>query len=307
MKPRALAALALLLALPALPCTAGTNAEIAMTETYDLENAALFTRYGRARVLGAREEARLCPARPAKRSFISLFTAVAKGDLRTAKRHAPKRTELDALDTKTGATPLTWAAQCGRADAVAWLLSLGANPEQPDGQKATPLATAARFGQTDAARLLLARGADPDRPTPLGLRPLLLACGKRGNLELVRLLVEHGANPHLADNNGWTPLAMAVKSGRTQTTAYLLALGASPDGAPEADYSPLHWAAAENRENDARLLLAAGANPALPGARGELAVEWCESAALRALLEDVASADEDPALASAAHIPAATE
>ncbi|MBU1248470.1 MAG: ankyrin repeat domain-containing protein [Proteobacteria bacterium] len=218
------------------------------------------------------------------RSCTPLFLCIARNDLSGAKHFTPAASALDALDTNSGATALTWAVQTATPSIVGWLLDLGANIEAPDGQRSTALATAARNGRIHTARLLLDRGADPNRATPLGIRPLQLACGRDGSLEMVRLLVEHGANPHLSDRNGWTPLAVAAKNGRTDVAVYLLELGVHPDGAPSAAYSPLHWACAEDKEQTAALLVQRGANVNSLGPKGETPLSWCRSEPLRVLL-----------------------
>ncbi|MGE4503734.1 MAG: hypothetical protein AB7D51_00175, partial [Desulfovibrionaceae bacterium] len=118
----------------------GLASGLAQGQDADALTRQRFEALGRALVLGAREPADLRAGQqksPPKRSFVALFQAIARGDLAGARRCAPPRGTVDALDTKTGATPLTWAAQCGKADAAAWLLSLGADVELADGQKAT--------------------------------------------------------------------------------------------------------------------------------------------------------------------------
>ncbi|ESO12818.1 hypothetical protein HELRODRAFT_187992 [Helobdella robusta] len=47
-------------------------------------------------------------------------------------------------------------------------------------------------------------------------------CSSSGNLKLVRLLVEHGANPRRKNKEGWTPLHLSVFRGHRKITAYLL-------------------------------------------------------------------------------------
>ncbi|XP_068445397.1 protein phosphatase 1 regulatory subunit 27b [Clinocottus analis] len=49
-----------------------------------------------------------------------------------------------------------------------------------------------------------------------------------GNLECVKLLVNHGADVHQRDEEGWTPLHMACSDGFPHIARYLLKLGADP-------------------------------------------------------------------------------
>src|SRR5262249_49761230 len=61
-----------------------------------------------------------------------------------------------------------------------------------------PLVNAARNGHIELVRFLLERGANPNEPEP-GFAPhggALLAAVSGKHLEIVKLLLEHGANPN---------------------------------------------------------------------------------------------------------------
>jgi ankyrin repeat protein len=72
-------------------------------------------------------------------------------------------------------------------------------------------------------RMLLERGANPNQQlywgasfgfaADRGLTPFLAACGT-GDIELVKLLLAHGANPKLATSDGRGPIIMAVNGRR---------------------------------------------------------------------------------------------
>ncbi|CAN9510779.1 unnamed protein product [Ophioblennius macclurei] len=49
-----------------------------------------------------------------------------------------------------------------------------------------------------------------------------------GNLDCVKLLVQHGADIHQRDQEGWTPLHMACSDGFPHIARFLLSLGADP-------------------------------------------------------------------------------
>jgi ankyrin repeat protein len=85
---------------------------------------------------------------------------------------------------------------------------------------------------------LLEKGIPADPPQDKHVSPLALAAGQ-GNLPVVKLLIQHGADPNrkLERNSGdrqfdfaeWTPLATAASGGREEVVAYLLLNGAHPD------------------------------------------------------------------------------
>jgi ankyrin repeat protein len=85
---------------------------------------------------------------------------------------------------------------------------------------------------TQAVRLLLEAGADPRRyldddgkPVPALWAATTAGCG----LELIELLVDHGADPNLAGPDGRTPYRLAAVAGRTDLLEQLRGHGAHQD------------------------------------------------------------------------------
>ena len=85
------------------------------------------------------------------------------------------------------------------------LESLNARPSLvnalSDGQQRTPLRIAADGGHAEVVKLLLERGADPNLPSKDGEPPLTDAA-ESGHLDVVNLLLEHGADPNIDGNSG---------------------------------------------------------------------------------------------------------
>jgi ankyrin repeat protein len=95
----------------------------------------------------------------------ALVWACKSGRIAVLARLVEAGARLDA-DPYRG-TPLIWAAVCNRPEAVAWLLDHGADINQKatfgglsHGQGITALHMAAQYGQLEVVRLLVERGAD---------------------------------------------------------------------------------------------------------------------------------------------------
>jgi len=72
-----------------------------------------------------------------------------------------------------------------------------------------PIWEAVRRGRANVVRLLLERGADPNHVWPMGATLLHLAANT-GNREIVQILIEAGMDINAPDNDGRTPLHVTV-------------------------------------------------------------------------------------------------
>ena len=146
------------------------------------------------------------------------------------------------------------AAALGETEVVRELL-----PEAPHGAKTVApdgfsvLGLAVYFGRADAARVLLEAGADPDTPSAnkFMVRPIHSAAAHRDSeisLELVRMLLEGGANPNVVQAGGWTPLHQAAAHGRGEIAKLLVERGASLDAKSDDGRTPLEMARAKGHE-----------------------------------------------------------
>jgi hypothetical protein len=115
-----------------------------------------------------------------------------------------------------------WLYRAASADSPAYdlltLAGVDVNARDSDGYSA--LTYAAEAGDATAVTNLLDRGAYVDPDDTAGT-PLTHAAAK-GRLEIVKLLVEHGANVRATNRHGLTPLALARKHGRPEVAAFLL-------------------------------------------------------------------------------------
>ena len=184
---------------------------------------------------------------------------------------------------------------------VRLLLDRGADPNQLDGTRSTPMTSAAcqaggsgrgagdeilalmlaaggrlglreavMLGDVDLARRLL--DADPtiDVSGDAGCHhayPFLMIAAEFGHPEMVRLLLDRGADVHGTDDDiGYTALSVAATCGRTRIAAQLLDHGADIDHVDGLDFTPLAWAAERNQGELVRLLLDRGARRTLEDA-----------------------------------------
>jgi ankyrin repeat protein len=123
---------------------------------------------------------------------------------------------------RRGAEPLHYAADANhwdpaaQAEMIAFLLSVGADPNAVDGSGVVPLHRAVRTRSLAAVRALLDGGANARQPNKAGSTPLHLAVqttgrGGSGSLQareqqagIVRLLLERGARAADQDGRGKT-------------------------------------------------------------------------------------------------------
>eukprot|EP00043_Microstomoeca_roanoka_P030136 m.24847 g.24847 ORF g.24847 m.24847 type:complete len:125 (-) comp9754_c1_seq2:61-435(-) len=74
------------------------------------------------------------------------------------------------------------------------------NCKHPQGDNKTSLHFASQFGHLEIVRLLLQHGADANAPDGVGLTPLWYAC-QYGHLDVIRLLLQHGADVNAPDRH----------------------------------------------------------------------------------------------------------
>lgn len=118
----------------------------------------------------------------------------------------------------------------------------------------------------DTVPLLLRYGADvnarsAERGTPLHY--LATVCGRHPHhLRVMTMLLQAGADPKLADDNGDTPLLEASKRGPADSVQQLLDYGADPNQADRYGYTPLMAAANARLVECVSVLLEHGAKKA---------------------------------------------
>jgi ankyrin repeat protein len=114
-------------------------------------------------------------------------------------------------------SPYLYAGASGHLEILQMTLDHGADLKSTNRYGGTALIPAAHHGHVEAVRILLGPAIDKDHVNRLGwtalLEAVILGDGGPVHTEIVRLLVEAGANVNIADRDGVTPLAHARRRG----------------------------------------------------------------------------------------------
>ena len=136
----------------------------------------------------------------------------------------------------------------------------------------TPLHEAAYCGHTEVIKVLLDGGADPNMETGWGWTALIVAVQFRKE-NVIRILTSRGADPNKA-NKGVTPLHVAAYFGNNHAVNVLLGVGAELNKAYLNGDTPLHRASGNCHIETVKLLLQKGADPNITNENGETSLSF---------------------------------
>jgi ankyrin repeat protein len=157
--------------------------------------------------------------------------------------------------------PIHLAARNGYLEMVKLLLARGADPDALAALDATPLTLAIDNAHVAVVRVLLENKATVDLGnTSMGATPLHKAVSHGASVEIVSLLLKHGARVNHSDRAGWTALHHAALSGKMANGEELIKSGAQINATSNAGETPLHVAAFMGNLDFAKMLLRHGAN-----------------------------------------------
>lgn len=198
---------------------------------------------------------------------------------------------VDNPTAMTEWTPLHWASEAGKVDAVGCLLNLSASVDSKTIEGYTPLHLAARQRHDEVVQRLLRKGATPDSRDAQGRTPFHLAAASKsvkvvqallaagisvdtkdgedctalhlaaclGHMKMVLILLSYEASVAAKNKRWMTPFSVAVEKQHVEVVALFLQARFEQCAISDPDfirgYTPLHWAAAGGDELIAKMLL----------------------------------------------------
>ena len=149
---------------------------------------------------------------------------------------------------KSNVTSLMIAYDEGNIDAINVLLQTGANPNMKDCEGTTALHCAAQAGcSKDTIQAVIDYGADVNAVNKDNVTALMIACEK-GNIDVINVLLQTGADPNIKNCEGAAVLHYAAKggcskNGNVDAIHALLSVGAHHNLTDTFGLTCLHYAA----------------------------------------------------------------
>jgi ankyrin repeat protein len=199
------------------------------------------------------------------RNLFPLPAALYKGHFRVANLLYKHGAIVDVRDSDEE-TPLHVASASEQVDTMRWLLDHGADANARTCVSFTPLHRAILNTHLEAVQVLLEHNADVNLQSITGKTPLYKLIGPLSSQEgkvvdIVRRLVEHGADPNICDDDDSTALHQASSNGSLEAARLLLSYGAKVDGKDNKGRTPLQAATSNGHDDITKLLLEHGAVP----------------------------------------------
>nr|QBK92133.1 MAG: ankyrin repeat protein [Pithovirus LCPAC304] len=145
------------------------------------------------------------------------------------------------------------------------LLRLGIDPNRRDDDEVemTALTFASAVNRLDIVQVLLDHGADPNIPAGGGTPALTFA--SVGHKDIIQLLLDYGADPTIVDRQGRTALFIAIIHRKVATLQLLLDRGVDPKIPNNDGETTLMEASLLGETDIVRILLEHGVDPNIQG------------------------------------------
>lgn len=190
-----------------------------------------------------------------------IHVAAGMGDLTQIKAFIENGIDVNTRN-KDGFTPLYAACSRGHADVVKFLIDNGADVNAKDDYGQAPIDVAAERNRRNLVQLLVAKGAE--------ISTIHLAA-YLGDVTKVEGFIEKGVDVNIARGpKDDTPLHYAVKSrsGSVDVIKLLVDSGADVNARNTSGDTPLHYAAKYDRKDIFQLLVSKGADVVIKNDRG---------------------------------------
>jgi ankyrin repeat protein len=164
----------------------------------------------------------ICDLLVSRGAELELHDAAAVGKLDVVKRIVENDWARAKSFSPDGFPLVALAAVFGHLDVVRYLADRGAeiNASATNGSSYNGLTGAVASGHTEIVRWLLQNGANPNHRYGAGYSPLLTAAAN-GHLEIVKLLLTHGAALHATTNDGKSAVALAIERSHSAVVEFL--------------------------------------------------------------------------------------
>lgn len=152
-------------------------------------------------------------------------------------------------------------------------------------------------GNEDLVKLLLEFGADANVTNNFGHTPLILT-STGGHKEIVKLLLDHGANVNATNNKGYTALWWASFFGYKEIVALLLNCGADVNISYDNGETALTLASSKGHKEIVKLLLDSGSDVKAANIIGNTALIKASGKDQKKIVKHLLNAGSDPNIAN---------
>ncbi|KAI9893551.1 MAG: hypothetical protein M1814_006347 [Vezdaea aestivalis] len=176
------------------------------------------------------------------------------------------------------------ASEYGLVSSIKKLLGSGEMPNLEGGRFCFPLIAASIKNHKEIVKLLLENGADIHAKGNYG-ETALHEAASRGHEAIIKLLLENGADIHAKSDYGETALHKATSRGHEAIIKLLLENGADIHAKSDYGETALHKATSRGHEAIIKLLLENGADIHAKDDIGETALHWAASGGHEAIIK----------------------